>query len=507
MSAPSAARGVARADERVETAPGGLPDRAALLALVAAVALARMLAVLSYPTYDDAFITYRYAANLGSGAGLVFAPGAPWEPLLGTTTPGYSVLLGLPAALGLDLVASSIVFNIACDVASAAMIFLLLRPRPLAAALAVAAFAALPPLARISVGGMEAPLFAALALGATLAAHRGRLGLAGWLAALDCTVRPEGVLLVAVLATLHVRTSRELVRFALPVATVGAIAIGTLTAFYGTPIPQSVRAKAGAHGIGPRSARALEVAIQFLAPARMLALAAPLVVAGLILTYARRLSLRGFVGFGLAMVLAYAAAGAKTWGWYFYVPWIAWCLGLAIALDGAAALLSRGGMPRIASAGPYVLSFLAIAASGVLAWKRPDRVTELVYEPMREWSRAEQLDRPGVRLFASDIGAIGYLSGATILDAEGLVWPEGRGVDHQIEVLRAHVPEYVMCVVNGPRLAPFLADPLSQRYVPIRRFNTTGVEDLEPDPSTLPAHWVQDYLFFRRLDVPAPPPR
>jgi hypothetical protein len=505
VSAPSAARDVARRAERVEPASVSRSDRAALLALLVAVALARMLAVLSYPIYDDAFITYRYASNLGSGHGLVFAPGAEWEPLLGTTTPGYAVLLGLPAALGLDLVGSSIAFNIACDVVSAAMIFLLLRSRPLAAALAVAAFAALPQLARISVGGMEAPLFAALALGAALAGRRGRLGLAGWVAALDCTVRPEGVLLVAVLAILHVRTFKDLARFALPVAAVGAVAIVALTAYYGTPIPQSVRAKADAHGLGPRSARAFDVVREFLAPASLLRWASPLVILGVVAAYVRRHAVRGFVGFGLAMVMAYAAAGAKTWGWYFYVPWIAWCVGLALGIDALVALVrGRGAEPLRGGAFPLPLSFLAIAAAGVLAWRRPDRVTELVYEPMRDWSRAEQLARPGVRLFASDIGAIGYLSGATILDAEGLVWPEGKGVDHQMEVVRAHSPEYVMCVVNGPRLGTFLRDPSSQGYVPIQRFNTTGADDLTPDPELLPKHWVQDYLFFRRADVPEP---
>src|SRR5512147_2730340 len=41
-------------------------------------------------TYDDGYITYRYADNLSLGRGLVFNPG---ENVLGTTAPMFAVLL------------------------------------------------------------------------------------------------------------------------------------------------------------------------------------------------------------------------------------------------------------------------------------------------------------------------------------------------------------------------------------------------------------------------------
>ena len=47
-------------------------------------------------TIDDAFITFRYARNLLNGNGFVFNPG---QLVLGTTTPLYTVLLALLAAL------------------------------------------------------------------------------------------------------------------------------------------------------------------------------------------------------------------------------------------------------------------------------------------------------------------------------------------------------------------------------------------------------------------------
>jgi hypothetical protein len=54
-------------------------------------------------SYDDAFITYRYAENWAAGRGLVFNPG---EAVLGTTAPGWALLLGAlaraSAALGIE---------------------------------------------------------------------------------------------------------------------------------------------------------------------------------------------------------------------------------------------------------------------------------------------------------------------------------------------------------------------------------------------------------------------
>lgn len=55
-------------------------------------------------SYDDNFITYRYARHWMEGGGLVYNPG---ERVLGTSAPGYALLLGTLAAvttpLGLDI--------------------------------------------------------------------------------------------------------------------------------------------------------------------------------------------------------------------------------------------------------------------------------------------------------------------------------------------------------------------------------------------------------------------
>ena len=50
---------------------------------------------------DDTFIHLQYAKNLKQGFGLVFNPG---EPVAGTTSPMWSVLLGWLPSFGIELV-------------------------------------------------------------------------------------------------------------------------------------------------------------------------------------------------------------------------------------------------------------------------------------------------------------------------------------------------------------------------------------------------------------------
>jgi hypothetical protein len=51
-------------------------------------------------SYDDAFVTYRYAQRLAQGAGLTYNPG---ERVLGTSAPGFAVALGVLSWLGRPL--------------------------------------------------------------------------------------------------------------------------------------------------------------------------------------------------------------------------------------------------------------------------------------------------------------------------------------------------------------------------------------------------------------------
>jgi hypothetical protein len=488
-------------------------NRAELVLLVLAVIACRLLAIAAFPIYDDAFITYRYALNMAAGHGMVYNPGASWEPVLGTTTPGYTVLLAGLAALGAELVTASLCINIACDALSALLIARLLSFELVPATVAVLAFGCIPEIARISVGGMEPPLFALLALLAVVCHAQRWPFLAGLAAALCCTVRPEAVLLVGVLVVhqwrAHARQVRPLALFLAPVLVIGALTAGALWYVFGSPISQSVVAKAHMHTQASLE-RVVEICASALAPSLPMQLVLVLVLVGLTRAYLRRGQAFPFTLFASAMVLAYVVSQQKTWGWYYYVPLTAWCMWLGLGTDKLVEWIGRERMGLVSERrlrlAPIALSVGSVVAVATYSRLRPDRVTPLVYQRMEAWARDARLEERQVTVLAADIGAIGYYGRTRVLDRLGLVWPEALGFEMLVDPIRDYRPDYVILVAMRQRIGAFIEDELlSKIYRPIRRFNTLGLsehEDLTPEPRTLPTTWRQDYIVYERISPP-----
>ncbi len=474
--------------------------------LLAAVVACRIFAVRACPTYDDAFITYRYAENLAAGHGLVYNAGAAWEPVLGTTTLLYSLLLAGFAKLGFDLVGASLAIDIACDVVTAILLVVVTKRRPVAAGAAVLGFAALPELARISVGGMESPLFLVCALGACVAVDARRAGLGGWLVAATCLVRPEGVLLAGILFLAQARKPGDLVRFSVPILLVGAIALAALTYVYGTPIPQSVTAKSAMQGLDPAAekvARFWMILRQSFLPRTAYVAALPFAAYGLFRALRNAGALRNFSLFALAISVSYLAARPHTWGWYYYVPLAGWITWLALGAESAWRWCARRAGPALEHAvdsfAPQAASVAIAVLAGYASSRFASRVPDLVYEPLWAWAERTSTAEPGARILASDIGAIGHRWKGTVLDSEGLTWPEALVHKHPLEIIAATRPEYLMVVAERPRLRHLAQRPeIMADYEPIERFNTTGAKGLVLAPEDVPMDWSQDYLIYRR---------
>lgn len=110
--------------------------------------------------WDDAYITFRFAANLAAGHGLAFNPG---EPSYGFTSPLWMlVLAGLALCAGPEVLpAAAEVIGVACHAAAAAVTAGLVQDRlgrPWIALLAGLAIGANPLLVLLAVSGMETPL-------------------------------------------------------------------------------------------------------------------------------------------------------------------------------------------------------------------------------------------------------------------------------------------------------------------------------------------------------------
>jgi len=159
---------------------------------------------------DDAFISFRYAANLAAGHGLVFNLG---ERVEGSTSFLWTLLLAGAIRGGIDPVAASRVLATLCTAGTMVALWAMTRSLDKGCEAGKDAhsrwLAGFPPLlfaamgapARLAATGMETMLFTLLVtvlfFGAELARRRGNGGLAalaGSSAALAAMARPEGLL-------------------------------------------------------------------------------------------------------------------------------------------------------------------------------------------------------------------------------------------------------------------------------------------------------------------------
>src|SRR5262249_51186252 len=147
---------------------------------------------------EDFFITLRYTENLASGLGFVYNPG---EPVLGTTTPLYTLILAVFVRLHLDPTLCGKLLCIAADGLScwcAARLGKTLG-RPLEGLAAALCLAVAPINLTEATKGMEASLVAA-AGAAAWTAWMERREVPAWVAAaLLVLLRIDGAVLAALL--------------------------------------------------------------------------------------------------------------------------------------------------------------------------------------------------------------------------------------------------------------------------------------------------------------------
>lgn len=473
---------------------GLTPDASLCALLVASLIAARFLAWTTLPIFDDAFITLRYARNLAGGLGFLYNAG---EPVLGTTAPGFGLLAALFHAVGLPMPGSVVAFNILCDAGTLALTvtFLLRLGNRTVALLFAAAFSASPILARVCVGGMEVNLFLLAGLGAVWLYHARRPLTAVAIAAAACFLRPEGVLLVALLCLQSFSLRRPWLALRMCAVAVLAVAPGLLLLahLYGDIVPQSVAAKA----MLPPGSRAAMLR-QLLAADPLAVLLLPFAVIGGLAAWARGGIARMLVVWGGAQVLAYTIARPNPWPWYGEVVYYVVTLGGAF---GLAEIVSRVRRIERAMTGSVMTSLAA--AMPVLVWavlvigRGGDDVSDRVYAPLRRWCVAN-LDS-GSTVAAYDIGALGYFSDATVYDLAGLVWPEAVRMrwDYE-EIVRRHRPDYLY-VFATRETARWVSRPaIAGRYRPIARFSRDGLADLAIDSASFGEGWRQDYILFRR---------
>lgn len=454
--------------------------------------LARVIAGFSYVVYDDAFISYRYSLNLANGLGLVYNLD---ETVLGTTTPLFAILLGLPAFLGADLPALTPLLNIAFDVCLCYLIIrYIFQDDPIGAVLFVTIYAISPIAARISAGGMEANLFVLMSLGSLLLYHLGRHHQGSMLAALSYFVRPEGVIMVAVQCVHRLIAERQVVRAVTMGASALALALAGMALIYlvyGHPLPQSVVAKSGASdplGVVLKNLLFPEpVSLLLLLPAAL----------GLVVGFGRSSLVRLLLIWGGAYLALYLLATPKVWSWYALPVQITL---FVCAAMGGSCLLARlrllGRVPMDAIAAGSAMAMVAFPTA-VLIVRGPDSVVANIYQPLTEF--CDQRAEDTLSIYAGDIGAVGYACyPAKILDSAGLVWPDRFTYRNDEEIIQSYDPDLLFLVAARSVAGRMLDQEMALKYRPLQRLNGSGDVSL-PSPDQMPDTWRQDYVIFERF--------
>lgn len=463
---------------------------------------------------DDAYITYRYARNLIDGVGFVYNPG---EPVLGTTTPLYTLIMALLGWLfGSDAMPqASAILNALADGASAALLYRVARRllnHDLPGIVLGALWAVAPRSVTFAIGGMETSVYVLLLLGAFAAWLDGRNALTAILMGLGTLMRPDALIWAGLLGLAMIagawasRTQRPPVR-RLPWLE-GAIYFGILLPWiifgaltYGSPMTNSVAAKDAAYQVEPTASLLMFFAyygIPFfesetlgVTGALFGAILYPLlaIIGGVALARADRRTLP-VVLFPWLYFVTFAVANPPFFHWYMVPPTPIYLLCI---LAGVWAIVGRlAGMESrrwaLAAAG-FLWAIFSLRAWTLHPGHGPDRPApkmaqidlELTYaqaaESVKPWVDADTVVAVG------DIGVVGWITGARILDTVGLVSPEAS----------AYYPLPVsMLATRNYAVAPDLILDFQPDYLII--LEAYGRNSLHRDPRFLEAYRLRQKI-------------
>lgn len=427
-------------------------------------------------TYDDPFITYRYARNLASGVGFVYNPG---ERALSTTTPLFTLLLAPFSLAGAPLPRLANLLG-ALSLGLGGLAFWDLSRTWKAGGVGWAGLLLYPafPLL-VSTLGSETPLYLALCLGAFACQARGRASAAGLLAGLAVLARPDGALVALLLAAdMLARRRRPIPWGGLAVfAGLGLAWLAFAWAYFGSPLPATLAAKQqqGAMAVSQRFAPGFLTILDAYESWPYL-LQALLAAAGIFYALRTARAWLALLAWPLLYFAAYSALGVSRYHWYYapLVPGYLAAVGLGLGVLGrrAGALAARfspasGGssISRHASgvAALLVGALLAAFAFGqgrtlAQAWQHPDE-RFAIYRAAGEWLAANT--RPEERVGALEVGILGYYAGRPMVDFAGLIQPEvaarlgelGSYDEAALWAAGRYRPEYLVLRVGAlPRL-------------------------------------------------------
>jgi hypothetical protein len=409
--------------------------------LLGAAGIVRILSaipLLPYGLFDDAYTTFRYAANLARGLGLVFNPG---EHVLGTTSPLFTfILAGVGRVVGLQHMEA---IAVAADIlASLGMLYYMEASLSLAEVrsevkwmyLGILAF--LPSVISNATSGMETPLVLFLMSVSLYLALQERWTALACVGVLLCLSRVDTSIWLLTLG-IHILVShkgRALRELAAPLAIFlgGVMAWLTFTKlYYGSVVPQSVVGKAVSHGaFAPPDLNYALTLLSALVPARRLG-GWGLILIGVVFLlllfpvadlWRQKPGLRPVLYFVPLYVGIFLASRAPLFSWYLLPPKWAFYLLTAHALWYFAARSAE--FAQVTLKPSFILVPVGVLLLALCARGLKKDFAEVKTSPALDVSNLIEKDlSPTGSIFLEHIGFVGFKTERYIYDSMGLVTP------------------------------------------------------------------------------------
>lgn len=364
---------------------------------------------------DDAFITYRYAANTWNHHAAVYNLD---EWVLGTTTPLWTYVLALVYGSGIDLVRGSQAVTLALWCVIAWMVAGCAQcssarnsSAGLIVTLTIFALAFYYPIYLSLGSGMETIGYSLAVLVTMSAAVKGRGGAAGIGAGVSLWLRPDGIICAIVSAAVLAKDVRQLIRcFGI------FVILGVAYAFhnfylYGAWLPHSVVAKQALYPVP-----AVKNILMVLEGFQQNPFDAVLFCAGIAgFVIGRANAYTRACGMWTALYLiGLGASGVKPIFYWYFVP--VWFILLAVGLPG---LLNIRFGPALVS---VVLGATLVSSSFELRRPQPSYERELIYRTIVEDFGSQIAAGDRVLLAETGIMGFGFLS-TYVCDSAGIVSP------------------------------------------------------------------------------------
>jgi len=381
--------------------------------------------------FDDAYITYRYARNVALGRGFVYNVG---EPVLGTTTPLYTLLLAALSFIWPDIPRLSHAIGVLAWMMCVPVVYGIASAagRATAVGLAAAALVAFNTLF-LSVLGMETSVYVLLAL-STFYFYLGKRSVAAAVCAgLAFLTRWDGILVVIVFLFAEMLRGRgqRLLRAGFVCACLIVPWLVYSYLAFGSIFPNSFFAKMGqgwnqtlgGAEIGPFGRGLLTIASSAFEVNRLFALMPLFGVIGLVVAVRKRVAWWPLLLWTTAYFAGYIVLGVLRFPWYY--PPLAPTLALLTAegIRASARAISR----RLEwSAGHAVLTIILFGACFLpnVDWLVKSQRSDMdahsaTYVQVARWLESHTPADSSVALL--EIGIVGFYSDRRVVDTMGLV--------------------------------------------------------------------------------------